>query len=603
MGGSVMQLFPRGNSIIVRADYSPGFNKAMRKVPHAEFNGWEWVVPREQWNALKSNLQLEPAHCYPYLRDYVEQNPFPNTTAHLSNERLHIVTGDTPTLERVIRNIEILCGYEEVTDEYDRKARKRNFSRQNITLLERIRIEPYRVIWNYPPGLEHRLRTFLTQYVNVKYTEKIEREVIKPYLVFPGEPSKPPRYYQEMIAEKAPLLRRTTIVKPTGSGKTRTAGEIILQTKVNTLFLTDSRLLLNQTASAFAETLNVPIGKIGDGKFNIQNITIATAQSIWAILTRTKENEKLSKAKKKELLQYYKERVRDIRQNGPCAVEDQRDEVLNYLATVDCLFVDEAHGLGAEYLYLVSSLPQASYAFGLTATYQRNDEKEIFVEAATGPRWVPIKEEELIAKGYLLPVKVLVVPFKHSQKGEVRYRSAFTKLNASMITGNNERNQLIADFAKFYSKKYKTLTLVKEIPHGQTLADLIGVPIISSKEKKIQKQAIDDLANGKIPCLVATSILEQGVDIQEAELLIDAIPRKSVGRIIQSIGRVRRIAPGKKHALVITIYDIDDGVFQKQSERKLNILKSAGFDVQFATPEQVRKIRSLANMEGGRSYA
>ena len=575
----------------------------MKQIPHAEYKGWEWNVPKTEWDALKNNLQLEPAHCYPYLRDYVLPNPFPNTTAHLSAERLQIITGDTPTLKRVIRNIEILCGYEEVIDEYDRGARKRNFTRQYITLLERIRLEPFRVIWNYPPGLEHRLRTFLTQYVNVKYTEKIDRPIATPYLTFPGKPSKPPRDYQIMIAQKATQIKRVTIVKPTGSGKTRTAGEIILYTRVNTLFLTDSRLLLKQTEEAFAETLNTPIGLIGDRNFNIQHITIATAQSIWAILTQTKEDEKLTKEQKKQMLEYYREKVRQIRQSGPRMVEDQRDELLNYLATVDCVFVDEAHGLGAEYLYLVSSLPQVSYSFGLTATYQRSDEKEIYIEAATGPRWVAVQEEELIAKGYLLPVKVLVVPFKHVKKGVLKYRSGFTKLNASMITGNQERNNLIADFARFYSHKYKILALVKEIPHGQTLADLIGVPFISSKQKRTQEKAIDDLASGTIPCLVATTILEQGVDIREAELLIDAIPRKSVRRIIQSIGRVRRVAPGKKYALVITFYDIDEGVFQKQSERKLNILRAAGFDIQFATPDQVKKIRYLANIERGESLA
>lgn len=587
---------------MVRAEYSPGFKRAMCHIPNAQDHGWEWVVPEGEWGTLRDNLRLEPAHCYPYLKRYVEPNPFPNTTACLTNERLQIVTGDTDTLKRVIKNIEILCGYEEVSSEYDHEEKKKNFTRESITLLERIRVEPFRVIWNYPPGLEYRIRTFLTQFVQVDFSEKIDREVPKPYLVFPGKPAKPPRDYQTMIAEKAPLIKRATIVKPTGSGKTRTAGEIILKTRVRTLFLTDSRLLLNQTAEAFAETLNVPIGLIGDGNFKIHNVTVATAQSIWAILTRTRENEKLTREQKKEHLINLREEVQRIRQHGPLTVESQKDELLNYLATVDCLFVDEAHGLGAEYLYLVSSLPPATLAFGLTATYQRSDEKEIYIEAGAGPRWAPVKEEELIAKGYLLPVKVLVVPYKHKRLMKVK-RNNFAKVNSCMITGNNDRNELLADMARFYSRRYKTLALVKEIPHGQKLAELNGVPFISSKQKKIQKESIDALTQGEISCLVATTILEQGVDIREAKLLIDAIPRKSVGKIIQSIGRVRRVAPGKKCALVITLYDIDNGVYQKQSERKLNILKAAKFDVQFAKPEQIKKIRYLASPERGEYYA
>lgn len=593
-----MQLFPRDRNIIVRADYSPEFTRSIHNVPNAEFKMWEWVVPLESWESLKANLQIEPAHCYPYLCHLVPKGLFPNVKATLGNDRLHVVAADPAVLQRLIVNMETLCGYEEVTEEYNRQEREYTYTKESYTLLERLRKEPNRIIWTFPPGLAYRIHRFLKDVAGIELLVKFKHDPVQPYLIFPGEPKYPARDYQAKIASQAPQIWNATIVKPTGSGKTRTAGEIIRTMRVNTLFITDADLLLKQTANAFTETLNSPIGRIGGGKFNIKPVTVATAQSLWALLTRSDDGKKLTREEKRAKMKDIKNEIALIRRNGPLAVNDKRDELLNYLATVDLQFVDEAHTLGAEYLFLVANLTFPHFSYGLTATPQREDEKGIYIEAVTGPVWRPVTEEELINAGYLLPVKVLVIPYRHQKKGKVRGRN-FSKLKKAMITGNLERNFLVTDLSEFYSRKYKTLTLVNEIEHGQTLSNFLGVPFISSKDKSIQEQAIADLVEGKIRCLISSPILEQGVDIKEAEVLIDAIPRRSARRIIQAIGRVRRPGPGKTSAYVVTLFDMDDGVFLKQSLRKLHILQSAGFEIYYAAPQQIEKIRqSLYRKEG-----
>ena len=129
-------------------------------------------------------------------------------------------------------------------------------------------------------------------------------------------------------------------------------------------------------------------------------------------------------------------------------------------------------------------------------------------------------------------------------------------------------------------EKYKTLLLVNEQEHAEILAQMLNTTYITSKTKEQdQNKAIADLQNRKIKTLIATPLLEQGVDIPDAELLIDAVPRRSVRRIIQAAGRIRRPGAGKKFAYIVTLLDLDDSIFEKQSLRKLNILKQAGFEI------------------------
>lgn len=586
-----MRLFCRDDNIVVRADYSPSFITTIKSIPGSNSNQWEWILPKSSWQTLKARFELTNAHCYPFLKEFIDPLELQGIQARITNNRLQIIAHNPTVLQKAILTMETLCSYEEVSEEYIKETRKRVYTRNNVTLLERFREEPYRVLWHYPTGLRHRITMFLSLYCGVVVTDATFDKLAEPYLSFPGQPKYPARAYQALIADKAPVIKYATIVKPTGSGKTRTAAEIIRLMKVNTLFLTNSRLLLTQTSNAFVETLNTEIGIIGSGTFNIQPVTVAMSQSIWALLNKQQgDAEKLTRDEKRQMMRTIKDIVKDVKENNIILEgTDERTQLIQYLASVDLQFVDEAHGLGSEYSYLVGSLTHPSMSLGLTATSQREDEKDILMEAATGAIWRPVKEEQLIKDGFLLPVKVIVVPFQHKRKGVAKGRN-IAKLNAAMITGNAERNQLIAKLCTHFSQKYKTLVLTKEIDHGQGLADLIGTTFISSKDKKLQVEAIQGLTDGTLRALVSSPILEQGVDIKEAELLIDAAPRKSTAKIIQAIGRVRRTGPGKTHAYVVTLFDMDDGVYHKQSLRKMHILQSAGFEIHYATPEQVERM-------------
>ena len=583
-----MILFKKEDRIIVRVDYSPEIVQKLKQIPGASFDNWEWTMPVSSWPIAYEMLGVHPAHLYPYLREYVPAGLLPSVKAHHTGQAL-ILTGNDRHLDYLITNLTVLCGFEEVSEEY-KPGKGRVYTRNQQTLLEIKEVRQNSVTVAYPQGLHHRVKTFVSEWLDIPFKDTQAVQIPKPILKFPGQPKYAARYYQENIAAQAPFVRRATIVKPTGSGKTRTAGEIIRKTGLPTVFLTDSKLLLKQTAKSLGETLNIPIGMIGDGLFDVQPVTVATIQTIFSIL-KNEDNILETKALQNEIVSV-KALLKGL--EIPESIGDKRDAVIKMLAGCDLLIVDEAHTLGADIIYQVASLAQPAMSFGLTATYQREDERGIYIEAATGPIWKPVNEQELMDQGYLLPVKVLVLPFNHGRKYEGRLRD-MQKIKRLAIIDNNQRNQLLQQVCKHYGSKYKTLLLVNEQEHAAKLAQALTTKFITGKTpSKEQEQAIKDLREGKINALVATPLLEQGVDIPESQLLIDGVPRRSVRRIIQAAGRIRRPSPGKDCAYIVTIMDIDGGMFEKQSLRKLHILKQAGFEVHILT-NQTRQNTQRSN--------
>jgi superfamily II DNA or RNA helicase len=577
-----MLLFSKEDRIVIRADYSPSFNKIMKKIPGSEYKGWEWRIPESSLWQAKADLELTEAHLFPYLKDYIDKSVISGVTGHMVEETEEVILKcPLQYLETLIKNISVLCGHEEVTDRVV-KGKGRVFDTNYITLLKEITQSQDTVKFKLPLGLAGRLGAFLNLFPGTKITYQPKRQAPKPILKFGALPSDiEVREYQVAIQVAAARKRRSTIVLPTGAGKTVTAGLITQELKVPTLFLTYSKMLLHQTHKSFAKLLGVKVGKVGDGEFDIQEVTVSTVQTVLSILSGMEGYEEI--AASITALQKNKSEGFDIP-----VTEEKTNTLINYLSRVQCLFVDEGHMLGASTVYAAARLCKPHYSFALTATPHRMDNREIYIEAATGPVWRPISEEELIKQGYVLPVKVAVIPYKHPTPNTVSSRRDTAKLYARAITANEARNKLIVQSAMLLAKKYKTVILIKEIAHGVALSEATGAPFIYANTPAEEKETvIQDFIDGKNNLIISSPILETGVDIPSIDLIYDGTPRKSPIKILQSIGRARRPAPGKTHALVVTICDIDKGVYERQSSRKLDILKQANFEV---VPWKAKKV-------------
>ncbi|MBI3622922.1 DEAD/DEAH box helicase [Candidatus Pacearchaeota archaeon] len=89
----------------------------------------------------------------------------------------------------------------------------------------------------------------------------------------------------------------------------------------------------------------------------------------------------------------------------------------------------------------------------------------------------------------------------------------------------------------------------------------------SGLSQKEQKSIIQDFKDGKINCLVATSIGEEGLDIPEVNAVIFYEPVPSAIRAIQRAGRTARLMPGKLKIL-ITKGTRDEGFYYASRARE-----------------------------------
>ncbi|MBO8160629.1 MAG: DEAD/DEAH box helicase family protein [Thermosipho sp. (in: Bacteria)] len=661
-----MLFFKSGeNEIVLRpAGYAEDVAGVMRQI-NTRFNGWQWSFTSDKLPVVLSKLNLSEGVLYPYLTEYIDKSKFKGIKVSLTDTTITM-----PDNEEFVKTIEDLCSCFEVD-------KGRTYKTSLIKETEKDNT------YSFPPGLLKRVGSFLKLFPGIDIKYRPTRTKPKSYLDFPAIPKHiEQRDYQARISEEAGAVARATLVLPTGAGKTITSSLIIRKLGVRTLFLTYSSILLNQTADTFKFALGVPIGVIGDDKFSIGNITVATIQTIYSKLGVNKESHEELKSK---ALAY----------SGKPYPADKttKEQLLWLLGNTDCLIVDEGHQLGANTIYSVASLSDPYYSFALTATPLREDGRDLMVEAATGPIWRPkyATEEKLIEQGYLLPVRVMMVPFQHREKykGEYNrnkyiyrqgkkeskepeeiigtlldrmveersillardtqhalelaekfnlpcidtieddvekykllYQLAKNKFPAAVISketyentlveadyiidatkkrikmgympmynkaimANFDRNRVIINIARYYRNRFKTLILVRTIAHGNYLSLALNAPFIHGSTKKEEKErVINQIEKGEINLIIASQILEQGVDIPCLELLIDAATRQKVRSILQPVGRIRRPAPGKNYAYAVMIYDSDGGTFERHSRRKYDVMKKNNWDIRVVSPDK-----------------
>ena len=343
------------------------------------------------------------------------------------------------------------------------------------------------------------------------------------------------RKYQSEAVKVFMDKKQGIINIPTGSGKTLIAAEIIRQADTKTLWIIDRKELLQQTKKVLHELLEIPIGEISGDLFDIQDITIATVQSL---------NSRLF-------------------------------ELLEYLYTISFVCIDEYHKSAAEtYQKVFAKLPNTKYRLGLTATAQRSDGKTPILFSVLGEIIVKITTEELVKLGYLVKPEIRF----YNLSGCDYFSTTYIEDYANNIVHNIERNKLIVKLVDKYKDK-KILILTKSIPHGKILnKEIPGSAHIHGKARN-REQNMQDFRDNKIRCMVMTvSIGAEGLDIPDLDIIINAGANKNDVKSIQVLGRVLRIFKNKDSALYIDFLDIGRHT-RKHSEARIAAFKSEGHEV------------------------
>ncbi len=350
------------------------------------------------------------------------------------------------------------------------------------------------------------------------------------------------REYQQNCVEAALKDRRGIIEIATGGGKTLIAANLIRSIARPALFLVHTRDLMYQTIAVLERELGIRIGCAGDGKIDLQPVTVATVQTC----ARSMDIKLDQSPDDDEVLQPEK------------AVEgDSAAELQQHIRSVPVVFFDECHHLPADTAYsLAMEMEGAVWRYGLSATPYRADRQDMLMEAALGPKLFSARASMLIELGYLVPptVKFLPVPPLIVKNGKADYQEIYN----SYVVENKKRNRLIADTAREMSAEGKSvLILVNQVRHGELLQELLdGVPLVQGSDPAADRDVVfKDLCAKRQMVVIATTLADEGLDVPSLDCVILASAGRSETRALQRLGRALRLAPGKTRATVIDFMD------------------------------------------------
>jgi superfamily II DNA or RNA helicase len=373
----------------------------------------------------------------------------------------------------------------------------------------------------------------------------------------------PPRWYQSVaLARWLAAGKRGVIALPTGSGKTVVAVAAIAQLGVATLCLVPTRVLLDQWVRTLGGAWSHPVGRLGDGDHHVAPVTVATYTSATAWASR---------------------------------IGDRFGLVI----------VDEAHHVGAWCPREVLEMLVAPARLGLTATPPGPGGA---LASYVGPVVYSLAVDDLagdaLAAYELIPVPIALTGDERSRYCDLRRRFANAYAQAARRTpemGWNEFVQLASRSAagREALDAWRGYRAVLAYPAGKRVAlrdllarhadvrtliftgdnattyaiarELLIPPITHEIGRAERERVLQRFRGGEVPALVSSQVLDEGLDVPDADVAIIVGGTASARRHVQRVGRVLRPRSGKR-ALV---YEL---VVEETTEVDYVKRRRAGFD-------------------------
>lgn len=334
--------------------------------------------------------------------------------------------------------------------------------------------------------------------------DDVTDRTIAPGMSTPVKESIQLRDYQQKAMKDVLSFRFGILEAATGSGKTAMGVYSITQRKTKTLIIVHNKELLKQWISSIKKfTTCKEVGVIGDGKYQVKDITVGIINSVY---------KKIS----------------------------QISGEFGYV------IVDECHRAASDtYVHVLNNL-KCKYQLGLSATPYRSDKLTNLLFELIGPLRHRVDKGFLEVSGAILVPRIVRINTGFSyNRGNVEYSQLMTAL-----TTNEERNVLIAQnvLAEFTKHKEPMMIVSDRVTHCEELHGMldgvhgINSVVLSSKlPKAYREEAIKQLKDGHFNTLISTvALLGEGFDYSEIGAVHLTTPVKFSGRLIQVVGRSLR---------------------------------------------------------------
>lgn len=359
---------------------------------------------------------------------------------------------------------------------------------------------------------------------------------VKPVAPFP--------YQQQALDAWTAAGSQGVVVLPTGAGKTVFALLAIARIQRPTLVVVPTIGLMHQWQANLKAFLGVEAGLVGGGDKDWQPVTVTTYDSA-AAHTEFQGN------------------------------------------AFGLIVFDECHHLPTPTYRFIAEGSIAPYRLGLTATPERTDGGEKLLERLVGP-FVHREEIEALEGTYLAPYDVVTVEVDLTDEEQQRYTEARARYTGflraqriSMSAPDGWRRFLVessrseegrAAFAAWREQRrigaqsqgkldalweivvrHRRERIIVFTEDNETVYKLsrwlLAPAITHDTPGPERKEALDAFARGDWPVLLTSKVLNEGIDVPDANVGVVLSGSGSVREHVQRLGRILRRRPDKRAVL------------------------------------------------------
>jgi superfamily II DNA or RNA helicase len=245
----------------------------------------------------------------------------------------------------------------------------------------------------------------------------------------------------------------------------------------------------------------------------------------------------------------------------------------NPYESFDCILIDENHLGSAKSISELSKICiNAEYRFGFSGTYPEPSIADWYtIVGSTGPIKTFTTYSKLEADGHITPLKIYNILLSYDKEFKQKvYKECGTdyQLQGNMIHNNEKRNLFILKMLQNLKENCLILFTKKE-GHGYGIKELLENELkdklliyidgdVSVEERESARKIMEE--RNDVVLLATYGLMSTGVSIKNLYSIIFASGYKSKTKVLQSIGRVLRLSPGKEYAKLFDL--VDDVSFQ-----------------------------------------
>jgi superfamily II DNA or RNA helicase len=353
-------------------------------------------------------------------------------------------------------------------------------------------------------------------------------------------------YQNEALNNWCKARNRGVLILPTAAGKTFIALKAIQQLKVQTLIVVPTLDLIDQWKKRVKDYLNLEAGAVGGGENTLRMVTVTTYDSAYI----------------------------------------HAEQLGNKFMLI---VFDEVHHLASKGYIQIAEMYTAPYRMGLTATYERSDQRQSLLSQLIGDPVYSVGIEEIA--GHLSPytyekISVELTPQEQQiyksqmnifrsflQQRKITLRSAADFQKFIMTTGRDPKareallarnrairvavnseaklNVLAQQLETYKNEKILIFTLYNDLVYSISLRFLIpAITYQTSREER--REILLNFGSGKYPVVVTSQVLDEGVDVPDASVGLVLGGTGSNREYVQRLGRLLR----KKESKIARLIEI-----------------------------------------------